>query len=142
MSTMPINLEERRRRRSTNPLTAISYQLEQVIEDFELDTCVIATLDGLLLAKSALEDSEDAEYYAAYSSSFFSPILAEGDDNATISLSEDVFLHMEAVTIFGQTMVLASIGHDASMTHLSTYRALAGIGRITKEQQTRDSLAA
>ena len=134
MSTAPINLEERRRRRSTCPLTAMGYQLEQVIEDFDLDSCVVASPEGLLVAKSALQSFEDAEYYAAYASDILAPILAE-EQAATMTLAGDVHLHAETVMMYDMPMLVIAIGKDASMTHLSTFRAVAGIERILQEDR-------
>lgn len=133
MSTAPINLEERRRRRSTCPLTAMGYQLEQVIDDFDLDSCVVASMEGLLVAKSALQNRDDAEYYAAYASDILAPILAE-EQSATMALAGDVHLHAETVMMYGTPMLVVAIGKDTAMTHLSTFRAVTGIERILQEE--------
>ena len=133
MSNAPISLDERRRRRSTNPLTAMSYQLDQAIEDFDLDASLIATTDGLLFAHSNRVDRTTLHSYAAYTSELFEPLMEDGEMGSTIKLSDDVYMHVEAIELYGQTMLICSIGRHEVLTHLSTFRVLTGIERITQE---------
>lgn len=140
MSNAPISLDERRGRRSTNPLTAMSYQLDQAIEDFDLDASFIATTEGLLFARANHVDRTTLHSYAAYTSELFAPLMEEGEMGCTIKLEQDVYLHIEAVELYGQTMLIASIGSNEVLTHLSTFRVLTGIERITQEHN--ESVAA
>lgn len=134
--TQPIDLQERRRRRSTNALVAISYQLEQVVKDFELDACVVATEEGLLFARAEQVMREDAEVYAAMATELLEPVLAK-QNHLTHRLEATVFAHVQQLWFWGQPLYILAVGRSEAMSHLACHRAVAGIMRIDIEQQRR-----
>lgn len=61
-----------RRKRSKETITAITYQMEYVIKEYQIDLMVLSDPQGLLIAHSG--DDQAAELFAA-----FAPRLADGE---------------------------------------------------------------
>ena len=132
--TSTVDLGERRRRRSANALVAMSYQLEQVMQDFDLDGCVLATEDGLLFARPEQLDADLAQEYAAYATPLLAPVLAR-QHHTTHRLSARVYAHVQQLWVWEQPLMILAIGQSEASAHLACHRAVQGVMRIVKESQ-------
>lgn len=141
LAMAPIDLQERRRRRSNNPLIAISYQLEQVVADFDLDACIVATEEGLTFAHDKQLNADDAQVYAALAAELLAPVLAK-QHYMTHKLGDQIFAHVQEVWMWEQPLYIMAIGKTEASSHLACHRAVAGMLRIASEQRALKKKAA
>ncbi len=128
--------DERRRRRSEDPLVALHYQLAETRARGEIDTIVVADASGVVVAGAG--SWPVCEELAAYA-----PLLAEGSwamMTATVSsrvesLRKDV--EVRALSVGGQEVLLCARRHRHSAGSPSgdgvqrdLDQAAAGISRI------------
>lgn len=133
MSEQITEMHERRRTRSGDPITAIQLQLAQVMEDFGLDGCVIATTDGLLVAAPEAMPMRRAEEIAA-----IAPLHATegGIETAATDLDgQAVQLHVQGFWALGQQLIVAAIGQPHVMLAPSVFRTILGARRIWGEPE-------
>jgi hypothetical protein len=136
MQTLEISLSspERRRQRSAERATALTYQLDQVVEDFDLEACLIADGQGSLLACCTGVDAELARTLAAVA-----PGLARERPTRTLvlpslrrhlpELNETQFSACE-FRAQGKRLFVVAVGRDALMKEVGIVRALLGVRRI------------
>jgi hypothetical protein len=126
-------MDDRRRRRSTDPLVALHYQLSSARTAGDLDAIVVADPSGVVVAGAG--SWPVCEELAAYA-----PLLADGEWS---SLSTQVSSRVEAlrhevdvrtVSIGGQDVLLCTRtrSRSTSTTHFVD-QAAAGISRILQE---------
>lgn len=148
--------DERRRRRSDNPLVAMRYQLMQVMEDVNLAACVLASEEGLLLVAPATLSEQDADLLAAL------PTLAQGSalatDNGLVLLDSPVVqsylealspalraapgeasprLYTQEFWAWDQPLTLVALGALSRSQELTLMRAIMGIRRIARQTTYR-----
>lgn len=123
---------EKRRRRSDRPEIATRYQLEQVVEDFQLMGCVFADEAGQLLNAS---DDEHTPFYEEVAKA--SPRLAIGSECRLLfsKLSKLRTIRPNQVSSCqfryrGQTFYVTTLGAMSTMRDVGMYRAILGIRRI------------
>lgn len=115
--------EDRRRRRSPDPLVALHYQLSQARRDAALDTLVVADGSGVVVAGAGSWAS--CEELAA-----FAPLMFEG------AMSSDAKVSIRSVDVgIGRVLLCAKIGEGESAETKSARehamkRAEQGITRI------------
>lgn len=129
-------VEERRRRRSNNPLVATRYQLEQVIHDFELDLCLIATEDGRLFASTNDADPVITELFAAIASDALkdpNSATVQGVMRACGIDSHARQIYTQEFWAWEQPMIMLAIGELAESEELDLFRAILGVRRITRQ---------
>ena len=127
---------ERRRRRSENPLQATRYQLAQVMEDFGLAACLIATEDGRLFAAPGRVDLDEAELLAALAGEALRCDWSLGGQVALGSGDEPIeptHLIVEEFWAWDQPLVMLALGAHGPPQKLSLYRAILGIRRIARQ---------
>lgn len=123
--------DEKRRRRSADPLTATRYQLEQVVEDFDLDTCILVDDTGRLVQAPGLyPEFEEALAREA-------PRLANGSTCRLLyaRLNKTHRVRPNQVSAFefrtrGKRMFVAGVGSMSTMREVGLLRAILGIRRI------------
>lgn len=128
-------MEEKRRRRTSNPELATRYQLEQVVEDFSLDGCVFADQSGALLNAS---DDQNSDWYSQIAKA--SPRLAIGSKCRLLfsKLSKHRNLRPNQISscafkFQGETFYVTTVGSMSTMRDVGMYRAILGIRRIFSE---------
>ena len=137
--------DERRRRRSDDPLVAMRYQLAQVMEDFGLQACVLASDEGLLLVAPDSIGVEDAELLAALGT------MPRGEDGAfehrallesclqSLTIRPDASgadspgLFAKEFWAWDQPWTLVALGQPSRAQELSLMRAIMGIRRIARQ---------
>ncbi len=119
--------DDRRRKRSDDPLVALHYQLAHSRNEGRLDALVVADDAGLVVAGAGAWAV--CEELAAYA-----PLLAQGqwnepaaDDTTRISALR-AQVDVQPVEVDGQTMLLC--GRGGSMRGAAMARAARGIARI------------
>jgi hypothetical protein len=123
-------LEDRRRKRSDDPLVALHYQLTQARSEGHLDAIVIADDAGVVVAGAG--SWAVCEELAAYA-----PLLAQGVWNepgsrGTSRMSQlSTEVDIQPVEIDGQTVLLCARG--GMMRGMAMERAAFGIARILKK---------
>lgn len=134
---METSNDERRRRRSSNPDLAAKYQLEQVIQDFTLDTVVLTDEAGRLL-HSAGRNREEFEAALARET----PRLAAGSHCRLLfarltevqpSIRSNQISACEFRTN-GRRYFVAAVGAASTMRDVGMYRTILGLRRIHNEQ--------
>ena len=116
-------MNERRHRRSPDPLVALHYQLSQARRDAALDTLVVADGSGVVVAGAGSWAS--CEELAA-----FAPLMFEG------AMSSDARVTIRSVNVgIGRVLLAAKIGEGESAEaksarELAMKRAEQGITRI------------
>ena len=131
---------ERRRRRSDNPLIATRLQLAQVMADFELDACVIATEDGRLFAAPEQMLPEDADILASIAPQAvanpdsFAVFEAVASCAGAITPND---VHVQEFWAWDQPMIILSVGRLDEVSEASLYRAILGIRRIARQTLER-----
>ena len=125
--------EEKRRRRSSDPLIAARYQLEQVVHDFELDTCVLVDDSGRLVQAPGLYP----EFEEALARE--TPRLANGSTCrllfARLNRIHRVRPNQVSACEFragGRRWYVAAVGSMSTMREVGVFRAILGLRRIEK----------
>jgi hypothetical protein len=122
-------LEDRRRKRSDDPLVALHYQLAHARSEGRLDAIVVADDAGVVVAGAGAWAV--CEELAAYA-----PLLAQGvwtepglgSDSRVAALRTEV--DVQAVDVEGQTVLLCARG--GWMRAMAMERAAEGVARILK----------
>ena len=126
---------ERRRQRSSDTGLATRFQLEQVIEDFDLDTVVLVDEAGRLV-QGVGRDSRFDEVLARET-----PRLANGShcrllfarlNKSKPSIRANQISACEFRTA-GRRYYVAAVGTGSGMRDVGMYRAILGIRRIVAE---------
>ncbi len=125
---------ERRRRRSDDPGLATRYQLEQVVEDFDLDTCILVDESGTLI--QGVGQAEDFEEVLARET----PRLAHGSRCRLLfsRLNEHRRVRPNQISACefrsdGSRYFVTAVGSASTMRDVGMYRAILGIRRIRKQ---------
>jgi hypothetical protein len=121
--------EERRRKRSSDPLVALHYQLSHLRQEGRLEALVVADGSGVVVAGSGAWAV--CEELAAYA-----PLLAQGvwtepgmtNTSRVAELRTQV--DVQAVEVDGQTVLLCARG--AGKRAVAMDRAALGVARILK----------
>jgi len=130
-SSAPI-VEERRRKRSEDPLVALHYQLSNARKEGRLDAIVVADDSGIVVA--GVGSWAVCEELAAYA-----PLLAEGVWNepgarpagGTVRMTElRTEVDVQPVQVEGQTVLLCARG--GRLRGKTMERAAIGVARILK----------
>jgi hypothetical protein len=132
--------DERRRRRSDDPLVAMRFQLEQVMADFTLKACVLATDEGLLLVAPRAVDEDDAEVLAAMGTmqrtedgSFVNQTLVQTCLQGMTIADGDQNVFAQEFWAWDQPWTLVALGTLSRAQELSVMRAIMGIRRIARQ---------
>lgn len=123
-------LEDRRRKRSDDPLVALHYQLSQARSEGRLDAIVVADDAGVVVAGAGAWAV--CEELAAYA-----PLLAQGvwsepgsrTRSRVSELSREVDVH--PVDIDGQTVLICARG--GMLRTMAVERAAFGVARILRK---------
>ncbi|MFU8805379.1 MAG: hypothetical protein ACNA8W_16320 [Bradymonadaceae bacterium] len=127
-------LNEQRRKRSDERDTALLHQLDQVVEDFDLDTCLLTDASGKLIAASSKTDPDFSSALAAVS-----PALATGKLSQKHILKvlrrHAPELSRECVSVRefraqGKRLYVAAVGKEVLMKEVGILRAILGTRRI------------
>jgi hypothetical protein len=123
-----MHLEERRRKRSHDPLIALHYQLAYARHDGRLDAIVVADASGVMVAGAGAWAA--CEELAAYA-----PLLAEAPDKmngVTASRVESLRRQVDVkrMLVDGQEVLLCARG--GAMRTLSLDQAAFGVARILR----------
>ncbi|MEO8799693.1 MAG: hypothetical protein ABI551_17500 [Polyangiaceae bacterium] len=118
--------EERRKKRSEDPLVALHYQLTVARSEGSIDTIVLADTAGMVVAGAGSWAA--CEEIAAYA-----PLLSqpgdEGSGSRIDALRSEIEVH--SLHVSGQDVLLCSRRQRASTTHEAAIaRAAQGITRI------------
>jgi hypothetical protein len=121
-----MHLEERRRKRSGDPLIALHYQLAYARQDGRLDAIVVADASGVMVAGAG--SWATCEELAAYA-----PLLAQGPDsmNSTTASRVETLrrqVDVKRMRVDGQDVLLCARG--GAMRTLSLDQAAFGVARI------------
>lgn len=126
--------EDRRRRRSDEPCTAIAYQVEQVVDDFDLDSCIIVDADGNTVAASPGVETPKMEAFAGLLPAI---CAVEGQRGAYLehlhSAGWDIDADEMTSCVFragGRRLFIGAIGDEAVMNEVAIFRAITGARRI------------
>src|SRR5258708_15116401 len=131
-SPFTMNSEERRRKRSSDPLVALHYQLAKARHEGQLEAIVVADGSGVVVAGSGAWAV--CEELAAYA-----PLLAQGvwSEPGIASASRVAQLRtqvdVQSVEVDGQTVLLCARG-PAAPAAPSGGAALSGSGRSSVDQ--------
>ncbi len=132
--------DERRRRRSNDPLIAMRFQLEQVMNDFDLKACVLASDEGLLLVSPEHLDVEDAEVLAAMGTmprdeegNFINKALVEHSIQSLSIAEGELGVFAQEFWAWDQPWTLVALGTLSRAQELSLMRAIMGIRRIARQ---------
>jgi hypothetical protein len=120
-----MHLEDRRRKRSVDPLIALHYQLAYTRHGGKLDAIVVADLSGVMVAGAGAWAT--CEELAAYA-----PLLAQGDRlNATTASRVDGMrgkVDVRRLEVDGQEVLLCARGGPMRSVFLD--QAAGGVARI------------
>ena len=147
VTTPPTASAERRCRRGETLSQAIRYQIEHVIKDFDLATCVIATQDGLLMSAPESLPLPQAYTLAALGPELLAkklpPLAAREffEQACGQELGARVLLHAQEFWLYGQPMVMVTVGEREPDHELSSCRAILGVRRIAREFDGLSNLA-
>ncbi|MDP9000564.1 MAG: hypothetical protein M3O46_10680 [Myxococcota bacterium] len=121
--------EDRRRRRSDDPLLALNYQLAHARHEGKVDAMVVADASGVVVASAGAPAV--CEELAAYA-----PLLAEGrwcepgmDGEGTLSKLRTE-IDVQPVDVDGQTVLLCARG--GWMRAIAVEMAASGVARILR----------
>jgi hypothetical protein len=131
--------QERRQRRSSRVRQAITYQLEHLEDEFDLDHFVLSDAQGLRIAGSGTVLRGSA--LAA-----FAPVLHRAHNERRPSLVDDMSyfvpdidldrITVRAFDLAGDTHYLSIVGDDRVQREAMLYRAITGIRRIVRQTRT------
>jgi hypothetical protein len=121
-----MHVEERRQKRSVDPLVALHYQLSYARKDGRLDAIVVADGSGIMVAGAGAWAI--CEELAAYA-----PLLADASNArspTTASRVEDLRRHVDVkrVEVDGQEVLLCARGGTTRTVFLD--QAAGGVARI------------
>lgn len=134
MLNSPEVAEDRRQRRTADPERAIGFQLEQVVEDFSLDCCVIVDDSGDVVAASP---DESTPMMGEFANSL--PAMATFPEHRTRHLDQmrrhRPELGDDEVTtcVFragGRRYFIGAVGSEVVMNEIAIFRAITGTRRI------------
>jgi len=130
--------EDRRRKRSDDPLVALHYQLAQARQDARLEAIVVADDAGVVVAGcGAWPVCEELAAYAPFVSQLAReprPAAASGRDRdgdsrlAALALRAEIAVR--PVDVEGQTVLVCARGTEPASAVIE--RAAAGVARILK----------
>ena len=137
MSAFPVP-PERRYRRSHQPLTALTYQLEHIFEKEKLCNFTLGDSNGLIVASAG--NPVESEVLAAYA-----PMLAKSVARRfrrqVLSRVESMMpgitpesVHVRQITVDGQPLYLTLAGRPGIYRDVGLYRAITGVRRILAQQ--------
>ena len=123
-----MHLEERRRKRSHDPLVALHYQLAYARKDGHLDAIVVADASGVMVAGAG--SWATCEELAAYA-----PLFAQASDvmNRTTASRVDALrrhVDVKRLLVDGQEVLVCARG--GAMRSLSLDQAAFGVARILR----------
>ena len=126
-------ISERRQRRTHIRQLALQYQLERVVDDFDMRTFAVADQDGFLLASSGRMPF--AEVLAAYAPTLSDNGAWQSDGVVSDLQSLEPELRWQDITVrefraSGHKLYLCAIGKVGTMKEVGIYRAILGIRRI------------
>jgi hypothetical protein len=124
-------LEDRRRKRSRDPLVALHYQLAHARHEGRLEAIVVADDSGVVVAGAgAWAVCEELAAYAPLlvQGVWNEPGLALRDDSRVAELGPEV--DVQPVKVDGQTVLLCARG--GGMRSAAMERAAEGVARILK----------
>jgi hypothetical protein len=117
-----MNTDERRQRRSHDPLVALHYQLSTTRREGALDTVVVADGSGVVVAGAG-------SWAACEELAAFAPLMARGD----VSPWSTGRVTVRDVDIDGDRVLLCARSNDGAMAETDALtRAAAGISRILR----------
>ena len=141
--------DERRRRRSSDPLVAMRFQLMQVMDDFALNACVLANDEGLLLVSPEALSEGDAEILAAMGTlprredgsfqneALLGSCLEQLSEAVALSKAElqapAAMVYTQEFWAWDQPWTLVAVGQISRAQELSLMRAIMGIRRIARQ---------
>jgi hypothetical protein len=132
MNSFEPPVEDRRRKRSQDPLVALHYQLSHARSEGRLDAIVVADDAGIVVA--GVGSWAVCEELAAYA-----PLLAQGvwsepgsrNSGGTLRMTElRTEVDVQAVDVEGQTVLLCARG--GRLRGKTMERAAVGVARILK----------
>ncbi len=134
MNNSPENIEDRRRQRSEDPELAIGYQLERVVEDFNLECCLIVDESGTTIATSPDSPTPLMQRFAAMLPTMAT--VTEHRDEHLKQLREvrsdlgDDDLTACVFRAGGRRLFIGAVGPEAVMNEMAIFRAITGARRI------------
>lgn len=150
--------DERRRRRSKDPLVAMRFQLMQVMDDFKLKACVLASDEGLLLVSPESVAVEDAELLAAMGTlprneegmiindELVASFLDQLSGSITLDEQEKTApsksVYTQEFWAWDQPWIMVAVGHLSRAQELSLMRAIMGIRRIARQSEPVEKVSA
>ena len=126
--------EDRRQRRSSEPQTALSYQLDRVVEDFGLDCCLIVDEKGEVVAGSPDTSAPLMQDFASLLPLL--SIMCEQKSRVARELRRHrANLASDELTacVFragGRRLFIGAMGPEAVMNEIAIFRAITGARRI------------
>lgn len=134
MTVSPLPTIERRRRRSDQTLTALTYQLEHIYRNEGLRNFTLANTSGLVIASAG--DPLESEVLAAYA-----PLLARSVErrfrHQVIARIQNLLpdlkaeaLHVRQFQVDGEVLFLTLAGKPGVYRDVGLYRAITGVRRI------------
>lgn len=115
---------DRRQRRSDDPNQALGYQLDQVVDDFNLRGCVLVGQDGETIAASPSPASDELQQLARLLPTMSVEKSAKWDQD---ECSTCVF------RAGGRRYFIGALGPEAVMNEVAIFRAIIGARRISDE---------
>ncbi|MGM0558279.1 MAG: hypothetical protein ACQEVA_17985 [Myxococcota bacterium] len=123
-----IEINDRRRRRSDDADTALRYQLEQVVQDFDLTSCILSDTEGRVVAEA--HDFHDEPEDPAAVDPMTQDTIIDGS-STPIDVTDDIdCLEFRSE---GTRFFITAQGQDDSMREVALYRVVLGAKRIYKE---------
>ncbi len=110
---------ERRTRRTHNQKTATQYQLEQIVDDFDLDSCFLSDDHGRLISHAGLWAEKKCLAFVTDI-----PTIAQGEEHDGMYSCE--------FRAGGQTLFITTVGDTETMRTIAAYRAMFGVRRIRR----------
>lgn len=123
-----IEINDRRRRRSDDVDTALRYQLEQVIQDFNLTSCVLSDQDGRVVAEA--HDFDNVPDDPTGVDAMTQDTIIDGS-STPIDVTDDI--DCVEFRSAGTPFFITAQGQDDSMREVALYRVVLGAKRIYKE---------
>lgn len=117
----------RRARRSEEPAEATRFQLEQVVRDFEIETCFVVDEAGEVL-NSSCEPCPAMQRLASWVPTLTRRSWRKPSAHPTIDGFED--LAVSEFRIDGKRLYMAATGGSVTMRNVAVFRAILGMRRI------------
>jgi hypothetical protein len=119
-------MQERRRRRSSDTLEALKYQLEACLDEAELEALVLGDEDGLCLAWAGTDESckEVAARMALLNRKIenFEGVVLSGERNWNV--------RMRRFEAEGSDLYLCAVGGGGETRAHQIHRSIGGVSRI------------